>query len=152
MLSIADVQWVLHQAADADELTAEIRRDGKAMALSLKLTDGWRRRTSISWRITTAELRRKFLDGIEYRDLSPEDRNARGLAAEVLALKAARGVSRYTGAIRRGDVVIAVDGDHTHMSEGDLIAYFVQAKQQGDEVTFSILRGEDQVQVNVPVR
>src|SRR5262249_18785827 len=42
MLSIADVQWVLHNAKDGETLRAQVRRGGRTLDLSLSLAPGWR--------------------------------------------------------------------------------------------------------------
>jgi hypothetical protein len=51
LLSIADVQWVLHHAsADGATLKAEVVRDGKPVSVALTLPKGWRQADDISWR------------------------------------------------------------------------------------------------------
>lgn len=151
ILSIADVQWVLHNAGVEDDLTAEIMRDGKPMKVDMHLDKDWRRYVDISWRTTTGVLRRNLMNGIEYRDVPVEEREELGIARTVVALKAARGVSRTTGDIRRGDVIVGVDGDQKYMSEGDLIAYFAQEKKRGDEVVFTLIRDGKRLDVKIPV-
>ena len=42
--------------------------------------------------------------------------------------------------------------DYLKQSKADLIAYFVQEKDQGDTVLFDILRNGNTVQVSVPVK
>ncbi len=44
LLSIADVQWVLHHAGDAQSLEAQVRRGDRTLDLTLVLPAGWRRR------------------------------------------------------------------------------------------------------------
>ena len=63
LLSIADLQWVLHNAPAATKLPAQVRRAGEAVDLSLDLPEGWRR-GDISWRATTWDLRRMGLGGL----------------------------------------------------------------------------------------
>ena len=94
ILSIADVQWVLHNAGLEDDLSAEVMRDGKSMKVDMHLDSDWRRYVDISWRTTTGVLRRNLLGGIEYRDVEAEERKELGVAANVVALKASRGASR----------------------------------------------------------
>ena len=147
ILSIADVQWVLHNAGIEDDLKAEILRDGKPTQIDMRLKKDWRRYVDISWRTTTGVLRRSLLDGVEYRDLPAEDRKELQLTANVIALKAARGASRDSGDIRRDDVIVAVDGKTKYMSEGDLMAYIAQDKKRGDEIQFSVLRDGARVEV-----
>src|SRR6185436_951349 len=56
VLSIADVQWVLHHAKAPGSLTATVHRGGREEKLSLALDAGWRRRSDISWRSSTWDL------------------------------------------------------------------------------------------------
>src|SRR5262249_46369137 len=55
LLSIADVQWILHDAPATSKLPARVRRGGTLMDLTLTLEEGWRR-GNISWRPTTWNL------------------------------------------------------------------------------------------------
>src|SRR4051794_14922618 len=43
LLSIADLQWVLHKAPASTQLPAQMRRDGKIWNATLELPEGWRR-------------------------------------------------------------------------------------------------------------
>lgn len=151
ILSIADVQWVLHNAGIEDDVNANVIRDGKPMSIEMHLDKDWRRYVDISWRTTTGVLRRNLLGGIEYRDLPEEARKELGLAKHVIALRASRGVSRNSGEIRRDDVIVAVDGKDTFMFEADLIAYLAQKKKRGDEIQFTLLREGERINVKIPV-
>ena len=54
LLSIADVQWVLHQTApEAVSLVADVTRGDRTVELTLTLPAGWRQRNDISWRAST---------------------------------------------------------------------------------------------------
>lgn len=151
ILSIADVQWVLHNAGIEDNLTAEVRRDGKQIEVGMHLEKDWRRYVDISWRTTTGVLRRNLLGGVEYREVPAEERKQLGIADHAVALKAARGVSRDVGVIRRGDIIVAVNGKSDYMSEGDLIAFFAQETKRGDEVAMTVIREGERIEVKVPV-
>ena len=69
LLSIADLQWVLHNAPAATKLPAQVRRAGEAVDLTLDLPEGWRR-GDISWRTTTWDLRRMGLGGLWLEELT----------------------------------------------------------------------------------
>src|SRR5262249_21353341 len=43
LVSIADVQWILHAAKDGTGLSALVKRNGREETLSLALPEGWRR-------------------------------------------------------------------------------------------------------------
>ena len=68
LLSIADLQWVLHNAPATTKLPAQVRRDGREVDLTLELPEGWRR-GDISWRATTWDLRRMGLGGLKLAEL-----------------------------------------------------------------------------------
>jgi hypothetical protein len=51
LLSIADVQWVLHQSRkESDQLKAEVKRGDQVQPLTLTLAKGWRKKGDFSWR------------------------------------------------------------------------------------------------------
>lgn len=153
ILSIADVQWVLQMASDTAKLTVDITRGDHPQQLHLQLESGWRRKMNISWRTTTRRLRRLILDGISYEDLSSAARQEHGLKKDVLALRAATGVSRNSDRpIRRDDIIVAVEGSDQHMTEGELIAYLVQKKMPGDELKLTILRNGQRLDTTLIVK
>ena len=47
LLSIADVQWVLHHAGEKDQLQAVIDRSGKQRNLTIDLPTGWKRKDDL---------------------------------------------------------------------------------------------------------
>src|SRR5262249_32152170 len=71
LLSIADLQWVLHNAPPAARFPAEVVRGGESRSLTLTLGEGWRR-GDISWRATSWDLRRMGLGGLRLDDLTDE--------------------------------------------------------------------------------
>ncbi len=145
LLSIADAQWVLHHAPATGTLDVGVVRDGKPLALTLTLREGWRH-GDIAWRTTTWDLRRMAFGGMFLEDLTAEQRREAGLSDKALALRAQHvgqfgnhAVAQRAGA-RRGDVVVAYDGLDHRLSESDLIAHAVQRKRPGDSVAITVLR------------
>jgi serine protease Do len=151
LLSIADLQWVLHNAPATARLPAEVIRGGTKENLTLALDPGWRR-GDISWRATSWDLRRMGLGGLRLDDLTDEQRAQAGLPKDVMALRVRHageygdhGVA-YRAGVRKGDVVVAFDGRDRRMTESDLLAYAVQQKRPGDRVEVAVLRdGERRV-------
>ena len=84
LLSIADVQWVLHNSPATARLPAQIRRDGKTIDLKMMLSQGWRH-GNISWRATTWELRRLAFGGMKLTILKDEERRQAGLGTDRMA-------------------------------------------------------------------
>jgi serine protease Do len=157
VLSIADVQWVLHNTpATGGTLKAEITR-GKAppMELSLKLAKGWRQRDDISWRASTWGLRRKALGGFFPVDLPAEERTKAKLAPAKMAfliqhvgLYPPHDVANKAG-IRKGDILVGFDGRTDILRETDLIAYALREKKAGDEVKLELLRDGKPVTISM---
>ena len=87
IISIADVQWVLHNASEPATLNAQVVRGGKKINLALNLEKDWRRHSDIAWRTTTWDLRRMGLGGLVLEDLPDADRRAAGIADAPLALR-----------------------------------------------------------------
>src|SRR5262249_8621970 len=67
MLSIADVQWVLHNPpAAGGTVKVEVQRNGKLETVTLELPAGWRRQDDIMWRSSTWGLRRMASGGMQF--------------------------------------------------------------------------------------
>ena len=140
IISIADVQWVLHRAAEDTTLPATVNRHGEEIDLTLTLKPGWRKGSDISWRTTTGELRLVALGGMVLEDLSDAERQRNGIGETEMALRVKnirRGDRRSGGqvnaqkaGIRRGDIVIAY-GDRTdRLTESGIIGYVLQEQPQ----------------------
>jgi hypothetical protein len=145
LLSVADLQWVLHNAPSAARLPAVVRRDARTLSLTLDLPEGWRR-GNISWRATTWDLRRMAFGGMVLDDLTDEQRTRENLPKDRMALRVRHigefgehAVAKRAG-FRKDDVVVAFDGLRARMTESDLIAHAVQLRRPGDQVVVSILR------------
>jgi S1-C subfamily serine protease len=158
LVSIADVQWVLHNAGDDGQLRASVHRDGKTVDLALMLEPGWRRRGDISWRATSWDLRRMTTGGMRLDNLSTEDRAKLGLADNALALSA-RHVGEYgahaaakNAGFRKRDVLIAVDGKTGLVTESQLMAWLVNAKLPGEKVPVVVLRDGNKFTLNLPMQ
>lgn len=145
LLSIADLQWVLHGTPAAARLPARIRRGGNLMEIALELPAGWRR-GDISWRATTWDLRRMGLGGMKLADLDADRRAAVKLPGDAMALRVEHvgeygnhAVAKRAG-FRKGDVIVSFDGRSTRMSESDLLGYTLREKRPGDQVSVTVLR------------
>ena len=159
IISIADIQWVLHHASENTTMPATIDRHGKEINLTLTLNPGWRKGSDISWRTTTGELRLVALGGMALQDLSDAERQRNGIDATEMALsvervsRGGRGSRGQTHAqrtgIRRGDVIIAY-GDRTdRLTESDIIAYVLQDEPQTKALPIKLLRNGEQIEVEL---
>ena len=158
ILSIADVQWVLHSAKAPTSLKAEVLRGGKRTPLVLTLAGDWRRKSDLSWRPTSWDLRRMATGGMRLEDLSAADRARLKLADSDLALRAIH-VGQYNehaAAKRAGflkdDIIVSLDGQSKRMTESDLLAYVLQSKPPGARLPATILRGSERLILELPTQ
>ncbi len=145
LLSIADLQWVLHGAPASAKLKAQVRRGGKLADLTLDLPRGWRR-GDISWRATTWDLRRMGLGGLKLAEIDAEGRDRAKLSNKSMALRVEHvgeygehAVAKRAGFLT-GDIIVSFDGLTSRKSESELLAYALQEKRPGDEVDVTVLR------------
>ncbi|WP_169977885.1 Trx7/PDZ domain-containing (seleno)protein [Tautonia rosea] len=157
LVSIADLQWVLHNTADSAQLPVQILRDGQPLDLTLELPEGWRR-GNISWRVTTWELRRMALGGMVLDELADADRAAAGLPNDTLALRVRR-VGEYgehatakRAGIRAGDIITSFNGLTDRRSESSLLAHTVQHSRPGDSAPITLLRDGKELQLTLPLQ
>lgn len=146
LLSIADMQWVLHHAPAESTLKAEVIRDGMPIELKLTLEKGWRHRSDLSWRATTWDLRRMALGGLLLESISAVQRQAAGIPEDGMALRVKHvgqfgdhAIAKQAG-VKPGDILVAYDGRDDFATETDVLAYALQQKRRGDRVTLAIAR------------
>ena len=159
IISIADVQWVLHRAQENTTLPATVDRHGKEINLTLTLNPGWRKGSNISWRTTTGELRLVALGGMVLEELSDAERQHHGISDTEMALRVetvSRGGRRSSGqtnaqkaGIRRGDIIIGYGGSKDRLTESGIIAYVLQEEPQAKSLPVKLLRNGEQVAVNL---
>ena len=147
LLSIADVQWVLHHTlAGGATVKAEVVRAGRPVLLDLKLEKGWRQRDDISWRSSTWGLRRRALGGLFPVELSDERRADLKLPPPKMAFviqhvgQFAPHDAAHKAGVKKDDILVGFDGRRDFIRETDLIAYALREKKPGDTVTLDIVR------------
>ena len=158
LLSIADVQWVLHRAGETGSLRADVVRGGKMMPLTLTLAKGWRQLDDITWRATSWDLRRMVTGGLVFEELPAEERQKAKLADTALALRV-RHVGQYgahaagkQAGFKQGDMLIAVDGQTDRITEGDLLASLAKRTKPGDRLPVTVLRGGEKLELKLPMQ
>jgi hypothetical protein len=158
MISIADVQWVLHRAAAPGEVTAEVERSGETLSITLPLAAGWRRRGDFSWRESAWPLRQRIA-GMNVVAVPAAERSALGLAGETPALRIEnfpsdapeRNQAPQRAGLQKGDVIVAVDGKDAPIAETNWLTYLVQHKKPGDKLQLTVLRDGQRKQFELPV-
>lgn len=158
LVSIADVQWILHHAGEEGTLTARVQRGEEKLLLRLPLEPGWRKRSDLSWRVTTWELRRMGGGGLLLEEVPAEDRPGLGLTGKTVAIRV-KHVGQYgdharakKAGFRKGDIIVAVDGRTDPMRETDFLAYTVQNKLPGDRLELTVLRGRERKNLSFRVK
>ncbi len=158
ILSIADVQWVLQEAGNPEKLDVEILRGDRKVKLALSLTEGWRRKSDISWRVSTWDLRRMALGGLRLKELPESDPRRARLGQEKMALHVdhlgqyGEHATAKNAGFRKGDLLVSFDGLTRHMTETDVIAYVLREKMPGTSVPVTVIRGDRQIRLKLPLR
>jgi hypothetical protein len=158
LLSLADVQWVLHHVSPhGGSVKAAVKRGGKAAEVSLALPKGWRQKDDIAWRASSWELRRRGLGGMSLKNTSPELRAERKLPAEGMALRIEH-VGEYAphdrakqAGFRKNDVLVSFNGREDLARETDLLAYALNELKPGTRVPVEILREGKPLTLKLPV-
>ena len=159
IISIADVQWVLHRSPENTSLPVKVNRHGEEVDLSLTLNSGWRKSSDISWRTTTGELRLVALGGMQLEDLSDAERQQFGIDKAEMALSVGnvnlRGgrsggqTNAQRAGIRRGDIIIGFGERANRLTESGIIGYVLQEQAQAKTLPVKLLRNGEQIEVNL---
>ena len=159
MLSIADVQWVLHGIAPTGGTAPlTVKRNGNPVDLTLTLDDGWRKQGDLSWRVTSWGLRRIATGGLLLEPASEEMRTELGVAKGQMALRVKHagkygphGAAHRLG-VRQGDILVGFDSRSDLISEQEVHAHVVTTKKPGDKVSITVRRGHQEKQFELPIQ
>jgi len=158
MISIADVQWVLQHAHGPVKLTADVLRGSKKMSRSLTLDKDWQRKSDISWRTTSWDLRRMASGGLVLEDLPDSERGAAGLSTSDLGLRVkyvgeygSHAVGKRAG-FQKGDVIVSVDGRAERLTESDWFGFLLESKMPGEEAAIALLRDGQRLSLKLPLQ
>jgi hypothetical protein len=158
ILSTADVQWVLHNAAQPGSVKADIRRGRRKLSLTVALDKDWRRHTDITWRVTTWDLRRMGTGGLVLEDATGDERRAVKVPDTELALRVKHvgeygehAVAKRAG-FKAEDLIVSVDGQTRRLTESELLGYLIQNKLPGERVPVTVLRAGERVNLELPLQ
>ncbi len=154
-LSIADVQWVLHQAdSDLALLKFVVRRGEESRTLTMTLNRGWRRLDDIAWRASSWGLRRMGLGGAYFKTLDEDQRTALRLDANRQGLYVAH-VGLYSphdqahkAGLKKGDVLLKFAG-REFQRESDLLRHALNEIRVGDSVTLVVERQGEPLEIKL---
>ncbi len=150
VISMADVQWVLHNApASGGAVSAGVQRAGASglKTVTLTLPAGWRRADAISWRASTWGRRRRALGG---RKLVPQEGGG-GLLIEHVGQYGPHAAAKAAG-LQKGDVLVSFDGRTDFAREADVIAHGVTARKPGEKVPVVVTRGGKRLTLSLPMQ
>lgn len=146
LVSEADVQWVLHHAADEAQLPLVVRRGGQTRKLTLDLKGDWRRNAT-HWRASLTPARPDvFLEPDIYKHNKGVERDKMGLL-----VRYPRGAAAKAG-LRNGDLAIAIDGRDDMVLEADFLKYIHIDRPAAKSVKMTVLRKGERIEVTLPVR
>jgi len=157
ILSIADVQWVLHNAAEPSTLKAEIDRGGQKAAATLEIAAGWRQKGDLAWRTLVWSMRHKLLGTEPLEALTAEERSKAGVAEGAMALRIKNMPPAFVkeknadaaGKLQKGDVIVEVDG-RKDLTESGVLALLMN-KKAGSSVNLTFLRGGQSQKVTLSI-
>jgi hypothetical protein len=149
--SSADFLWVLDNSVGAVELPLVVLRGDQQVKLTLKLADGWRTGSDISWRPTSWELRRMATGGTLLEAADAAARKQLQIPGDQMALRV-KHVGKYgeharamNAGVKVDDILVGVDEHHDLLTESAVFAYAMQQKKPGERITFHLLRNGREV-------
>lgn len=138
LLSLADVQWVLQNAADEATLPVELERSGESRQATLEFAPGWRQRGDISWRGSAWE--QSALLGMFLDESATPDKLALKLTRFPPGWMKGRSPAAERAGLKPGDLIVAVDGRTTPMTVRELLVYVQREKTLGERLRLQVLR------------
>ena len=158
IISLADIQWVLHNASAACTLDAAVMRSGEKLSLRMTLGDGWRRRGDISWRVSSWPLRRMGTGGLSFVAATKGQRREAGVVDDALAL-VVRHVGQYgahaaakRAGFKKGDIVISFNGQDGNLSTSELLAYAAQNTKPEQQIPVVVVRDGSRRTLQLPMQ
>ncbi len=159
ILSMADVQWVLHNLpATGAKLTMTLERDGQKKELNFALPENWRRLDDISWRVSSWGLRRMVTGGMVLEPLTNDEQQKEGLAQGQMALRV-KHVGQYgphaaakNAGVQKDDLLVAYDSRTDLLTDSDVLRYGVTARRPGETVAIEIVRNGERKRLKLPIQ
>jgi len=146
IVSVADIQWVLHESGSRASLPVVVKRSGKRRNLTLELEKGWRRADDLSWRTTSWDFRRMATGGMLLTEIEPAKRRQLRLKKDRLALFV-KHVGQYgdhatakRAGFKKGDIIVDWDGETKRLSETEIFTRGIQHHKIGDKIPVTVVR------------
>jgi hypothetical protein len=152
LISLADIQWALHQAPNDGELKVQVRRDGAPIAKTIALSGDWKR-ADIAWRASSWLGLRK---GLKTETLTASEKKSLGIDADGLAhvVKGLYGQPEHPAkkaGLKLNDVIVAFDGSTADMDETEFLLNLRLKHGPHDMVKFTVLREGQRRELTIPM-
>lgn len=144
LISLADVQWVLHTVPAKTELAVSVKRDGKTLDKSVALSGNWKE-GDIAWRASSWFGLRQ---GLKVDLVSPESKE---MGLVVRGMFGPNAGKLQNAGLRQNDVIVAVDGKSEPMTESQFLAYLRLTHGPKDSVKLTVQRGGQKQELTVPM-
>ena len=159
LLSMADLQWVLHSTpAESGALKAIVDRDGTQTELTVSLPPGWRELDDISWRVSAWGLRRMVTGGLVLEPVADDERGKDGIPIDGMALRV-KHVGQYgphaaakNAGFQKDDVVVKYDRRSDLISDSDVLRYGVTQHAVGHKISVDVVRGGKSIMLQLPMQ
>lgn len=157
-----DVQWFLHNTPPAGgRIEVAFARNGESRSATIELGPGWKAATPLEYSWRPAMWLLKPDPGFGGNDLGADEKKKLGIAPDGFAVRvdylidwgerAETGRSARNAGVRKGDILVSVDGvadfrDHRHFQ-----AWFRFTRKPGDKARLRLLRDGKPVELELPV-
>ena len=146
VMTFADATRVLELAPKTAGVARFVSlRDGRPVAATVQLVDGWRKSADPSWRSSTGVVGPP--SGIWGKRASDQQRASLGVAADRLALRVTYIWAPWAkqAGIKNGDYIVSVDGYQKDMTIRQFQAYLHLNRNWGDTMLVTVRRGKREV-------
>jgi serine protease Do len=158
LVSMADIQWILHQRKDAGKISFVVSRASATKEIDLMLPENWKELGDFSWRASSWGLRRMVTGGLVFESVAEEQRKELGLESQAVGLRIkhvgqfnAHAAGKRAG-FKVDDIVTQIDGIERPMTESALIAHLLRTKRPGDTVAVSLVREGKPIKLELPIQ
>jgi hypothetical protein len=159
ILSIADIQWVLHGLPDSGGNTSMvIRRGGQSIITALRLPANWKSRDDISWRASAWGFRRMVTGGLLLEPVEDSRRGSHGIPVEGMALRVKhvgqwdKHAAAKNAGFQQDDVLVSFAGRTDLMTESDVLRHGLQTTKPGDQVDVELIRAGRKMTLKLPMQ
>jgi hypothetical protein len=152
LISEADIQWVLHNSANDAKLRVAFAHEGKLVTATIEVAGNWKE-GDIAWRASSWYGLRQ---GLKVDPLTADEKKKRSLGEDDLGLVikglfGTGGQALTKAGLKQNDVIVAIDGKTAALTESQFLAALRLQHGPDDSVKLTILRGEQRMEIQVPM-